>query len=730
MIAKAVKGKGFRGALEYDLKEDGQILDTNMSGKTPRELAKEFGQIRKLRPNLNKAVLHVSISAAPGEKLTNEQWIEIARRYLQGMGFTDNQFIITRHNDTEHEHIHILANRIRFDGQVVSDSRDYRRQETIMREIERDFGLQRVAPSIEAKRKAPTKGEIECALRTGQPSIRQQLQQICDAAARNCSNFTEYVERLEAAGVEVIPTVQQGGAKLSGIQYRLDGITMKGSDLGKAYAAAGIQKRGITYEKDRDIASVERCREREAHRAFGEPDRSSEASQTPERGGTGRDAGAVGPSDGSAGRRDETDAGRDRPQESRAGRVIQAPVIGVGEGLQGRGDSRESSRREFEPSRAEDGMETLPARRVDRGNYGGARERILALASTANGAEHAGRTSSSGISEARRDRSLEAIRKQIDAMGVEAFEVGIRDAKTGRMLNRSWIRTALERAIAWLKRMNARGNDIYIRPEGDHGLVLIDDLKPEALERMKSDGFAPAAVIETSPGNFQAWVKLSNEPLPADVRRIAARELANKYGGDPNSADSRHYGRLAGFTNQKPKHARNGRQPYVLAHDCSGEIARAAQAYLERIEQHLVRQEQEKRLKALETVAPTIGPVGYGSQHDDPLEEYRRQAKHLMQRYGNQVDFSRLDWMIATDMAKSGRFTLHDIERCIRECSPNIESRKAGHIDDYARRTASKAWSAAVPDVQSQRQERQAKRSRDFSRSPAGGRRGVSGMSM
>ena len=53
MIAKSVKGKGFRGALDYDLgKEAGRLLDTNMAGQTPRQLSAEFGSIRKLRPNL------------------------------------------------------------------------------------------------------------------------------------------------------------------------------------------------------------------------------------------------------------------------------------------------------------------------------------------------------------------------------------------------------------------------------------------------------------------------------------------------------------------------------------------------------------------------------------------------------------------------------------------------------------------------------------------------------
>ena len=710
MIAKMVKGRGFRGALEYDLKK-GYVIDSNMAGKTPRELAAEFGEIRKLRPNLGKAVLHVSLSAAPGEKLTDEQWREIGQRYLRGMGFTDNQFIITRHTDTEHEHIHILANRITHAGEVVSDGQDYKRQETIMREIERDYGLQRVAPSIEAERKAPTKGEIEQALRTRQPSTRQQLQQLCDAAAKGCGSFTEYVERLEAVGVEVIPTVQQGGAKLSGIQYRLDGVVMKGSDLGKSYAAAGIQKRGVTYDKDRDLAAVERCREREARRAFGDPDRELEASQAPERGGIGRDAGAAGPSDGSTDRRDAPDAGRDRPQEPGAERDIQQPDIRSSRGAEGRSSRGEEGSGRSEPSHAEDEVEALRHSRDGGDRYGGSRDRILALAQPAADQERTGPASGGRAPEARRDRSLEAIQKQINALGVERFEVGIRDAKTGQMMNREWNRAELEKAVPWLKRMNAKGNDVYIRPAGDHGLVLVDDLKPQALERMKADGFAPAATIETSPGNYQAWVKLSETPLSADVRREAAKELATRYGGDPNSADSRHYGRLAGFTNQKPQHARDGRQPYVLAHDCPGKVARAAPERLERIEQHLDRvaaqKEREKRLEALETAKPG----GYGSQYD-PVQEYQRQAQRLLKRYGPQADFSRLDWMIATDMAKSGRFTVQDIEKSIRECSPNVESRKAGHVEDYARRTAEKAWNAPEVAAEREQEARQAKRER------------------
>lgn len=66
-------------------------------------------------------------------------------------------------------------------------------------------------------------------------------------------------------------------------------------------------------------------------------------------------------------------------------------------------------------------------------------------------------------------------------------------------------------------------------------------------------------------------------------------------------------------------------------------------------------------------------------------------------------NFSRLDWMIAKDMAQSGRFTVQGIERGIRECSPHIDSRKVGHVEDYARRTAVKAVLEFPPHRQAPR---------------------------
>jgi hypothetical protein len=433
MIAKAIKGMGFRGALEYDLnKERGRVIDTNMSGSTPRALAHEFGEIRKLRPGLNKAVLHVSLSAAPGEHLSDAQWTAIAGRYLEGMGMDRNQYVVTRHNDTEHEHVHLVVNRIQFDGQVTSDSHDYRRQEVLMRGIERDFGLQRVPPSKEVLRHAATKGEIEQSLRTGEASTRQRLQQLCDGAVRNCASFSEYAARLEAAGVTLVPVLQMEGTRLSGLSYQLDGVMMKGSDLGRGYSPMGLAKRGVSYDKERDHAAVGRCLERGTAGGVGAADRGPAPGEADQRGGTGRAAGAAGAGHGRADRPDAAEPDPDRGARARAG----TPREGAGQpsrdGLPERGGGGKERGGPAAGGRGGDVVAPLPAGGADRSGHGDARGRILALAGiTARDGVHPEREGV-GRDAAARDRSLEAAQGQIAAMGVERVVVTLINAKQGQ----------------------------------------------------------------------------------------------------------------------------------------------------------------------------------------------------------------------------------------------------------------------------------------------------------
>lgn len=585
MIAKMVKGSGFRGALEYDLQaEKGQMLDTNMAGENARELAKEFGEIRKLRPNLNKAVLHVSLAAAPGESLTDKQWTDIGHKYLRGMGFKNSQFVITRHTDTDHQHIHILANRIGIDGAVVSDGMDFKRQENLMREIERSYGLKAVEPSHEAQRKALSKGEIEAAVRTETPSTRMQLQQLCDAAAKGSSSMSRYIERLEVAGVEVIPTTQLAGAKLSGLQYRLDGVVMKGSDLGKSYSPAGLEKRGIGYEQDRDGAAIRSSQQREAGRRAGPAHEPADARQAPERGRTGLDLGATGTGHGRTDGGNQADAGLDPEQGRTASRDLQPAAQEFNQVVPG---SRERSTESSEQPARRRQPDALDALRHDDGRgrtHSTAHERVLALAGPAYSAEHDRQQSSRGAPETRRNRSLEAVERQVAGMGVDLVEIQIFNATTGKQQKRQLNLEQLRRSMPWLKRENALGSDIFIKPAGDSSLVLLRGLSVQGLNRMRQEEVTPAVTVEWSGNSFDAWVKVSDKPVPPHVLQIVGEKFAERYGASGEHADGKSFGRLAGFTEQW---GGEGKKPYVLAHEGSGKVAPMGERAVQQVQAQL-----------------------------------------------------------------------------------------------------------------------------------------------
>lgn len=124
-----------------------QIIGGNMAGKTARELAREFGQLRKLRPTLGRAVAHYSLSLPPDDRHPDDaEWAAIGERFLREMSFVDCPFVIFRHseNETEHPHIHILCSRVTLAGDVVSDQNDFRRAEAILRRIEAEHGFRPV----------------------------------------------------------------------------------------------------------------------------------------------------------------------------------------------------------------------------------------------------------------------------------------------------------------------------------------------------------------------------------------------------------------------------------------------------------------------------------------------------------------------------------------------------------------------------------------------------------
>jgi hypothetical protein len=164
------------------------------------------------------------------------------------------------------------------------------------------------------------------------------------------------------------------------------------------------------------------------------------------------------------------------------------------------------------------------------------------------------------------------VREQLRAMGCERFDLGIRRGAGEMILREGQGAIDIEEAIKWLRHENGKGAHIYIRPAGMHGLSLIDDLTAEAIERMKAEGFEPAVVVETSPNNFQVWLN-HGQVLKAIISTRTAKQLAERFGGDPSSADWRHFGRLAGFTNPKPeRQLPSGMRPFARLRSAKGRV--------------------------------------------------------------------------------------------------------------------------------------------------------------
>ena len=265
MIAKLVKGSGFRGCLNYllDKNKSAEIIGGNMMGENARELAAEFGVMRNMRPSLGKAVCHVSLSVAADDVQLDEfNWADIADRYMRDMGFAQSQYALIRHDDADHQHVHIVANRVDIHGKTVSAQNDFRRSAKSLHDIERAFGLQPVNQPDGKKRKGgakgPSRGELQMMLRTEKPSKKATLQTLVEAAAQGQPTMSEFVNRLQRDGVGVQCHIQSTG-RISGISFDHGNAVLKGSSLGKSYSFNGLQKHlGVTYDEDRDFGTLEK----------------------------------------------------------------------------------------------------------------------------------------------------------------------------------------------------------------------------------------------------------------------------------------------------------------------------------------------------------------------------------------------------------------------------------------------------------------------------------------
>lgn len=232
MIDNITKQGSFKVVVGYTEEKDGaRLLDTNTAASSPAERAREMQAISDQNPRCTKPAFHASISAAPGEHLTDDQWREVGRDYLNEMGFKDNQYTITLHTDGGCEHIHIVANRVnQSDFSVVKDSNDRYRGMQAMRNIEQKYGLQEVK---NGHGQSDEKGYAA--------GLRKD---ISAAAKESGGDRAKFLAGCEKRGVKPILNQSKSTRHVSGVSFQKDGgKVIAGRDLGKGYSWAGVNKK-------------------------------------------------------------------------------------------------------------------------------------------------------------------------------------------------------------------------------------------------------------------------------------------------------------------------------------------------------------------------------------------------------------------------------------------------------------------------------------------------------
>lgn len=247
-----------------------------MIGKTTEELRMEFRRIANRNERVQNPVAHISLSPSPKERISDATMLELVSEYMDRLGFGECQWVVAKHSDTEtpeglpRPHYHVIANRVKMsDNKVVSSWMDWKRTEKILRDLEEEFGLMQVPCSWEVERSAPSTGqerrkrrekqEYEAGLRCSPPNepVKVLVQQAVDQAALNNLTMPQLVVRLQeewgvTAHIGLTPT-----GKIKGISYSKDGVSLSGTQLGKAYTFPGLQKyRGISYSSSRDDEAI------------------------------------------------------------------------------------------------------------------------------------------------------------------------------------------------------------------------------------------------------------------------------------------------------------------------------------------------------------------------------------------------------------------------------------------------------------------------------------------
>ena len=235
MIAKIVKGAGAKGIVDYilDRKKGASLIDHDgVLVSDNGSIARSFIAQSRFNPKVGKFIGHISLSFSEQDlpHLTDELMVRISREYMMKMGICDTQYIIGRHHDKEHPHVHIAFNRIDNNGRTISDRNDRYRSERVCKELTRKYGLYFAEGKEQVNRhrlKEPDRTKYE-------------LYSLLKAEVGRCGDWDTLTANLRKLGVEVRFKYKGRTDEIQGVVFGKNGYSFNGSKIDRQFSYSKI----------------------------------------------------------------------------------------------------------------------------------------------------------------------------------------------------------------------------------------------------------------------------------------------------------------------------------------------------------------------------------------------------------------------------------------------------------------------------------------------------------
>ena len=267
MVAKINRGVSLYGAVAYNQQKvddatariiAGNRMITDLTGN-PHNVMQQtlwaFDSYLAANRNTEKPVLHISLNPSVDDRLTDGQFAELAREYMQKMGYGDQPYIVYLHEDIDRRHVHIVSTCVKENGEKISDAYEWNRSMKACRELENKFGLKPVADKRN-ELLAPYLKKAD--YRDG--DVKRQVGNILKSVftAYRFQTFGEFSAMLSCFNIEAKQVRGEfEGSPYNGIVYTLTDDTgrpvctpIKSSLIGKRFGYEGIEKRIAVNVRD------------------------------------------------------------------------------------------------------------------------------------------------------------------------------------------------------------------------------------------------------------------------------------------------------------------------------------------------------------------------------------------------------------------------------------------------------------------------------------------------